>query len=226
MRSPPIRRRLRCRRTRRSFARSSRRLVRTAGSRRAKRSTPPRRRSSAIRPTARPTESSGRFTRRSANSGALFRPGDDPAQYSARAIAALEKSRRDAGLDVNLELMLGRLVSQCARLCEGDCQSAARSLTISRVTRKGAMLLAAAQDGAEQTEDEIRTLETALEENPSFYRASLRLAELYERQRRFVGCGGCVRPRGGSEHPDRRLDPARGCTDQRGQGGGGSRVFS
>src|SRR5919112_1326669 len=41
-----------------------------------------------------------------------LRPGDDPAQYGARAIAALEKSRRDAGVDLNLELMLGRLYPQ------------------------------------------------------------------------------------------------------------------
>jgi tetratricopeptide (TPR) repeat protein len=47
------------------------------------------------------------------------------------------------------------------------------------------MLLAAAQEGAGQTDDEIQTLEAAVEENPSFYRASLRLAELYEQQRRW-----------------------------------------
>ena len=41
-----------------------------------------------------------------------FRPGDDPAQYRARAVDALEKSRRDAGVDLNLELMLGRLYLQ------------------------------------------------------------------------------------------------------------------
>src|SRR5437762_4218149 len=48
------------------------------------------------------------------------------------------------------------------------------------------MLLAAAQDGAGQTLDESQTLETTLEYNPGFYRASLHLAELYERERRFA----------------------------------------
>src|SRR6185295_18035214 len=38
-----------------------------------------------------------------------FRPGDDPAQYGTKAISALEKGRSDVGLDINLELMLGRL---------------------------------------------------------------------------------------------------------------------
>ena len=38
-----------------------------------------------------------------------FRPGDDPSQYSARALAALMKARRDGVFDVSLELMLGRL---------------------------------------------------------------------------------------------------------------------
>ena len=114
-----------------------------------------------------------------------FRPGDDPAQYGARAVAALEKSRRDAGLDVNLELMLGRLY-----LTARDYSKAAVSLR--KVVDdqpeypEGAMLLAAAQDGAGQTRDEIQTLESTLEYNPSFYRASLRLAELYERERRFA----------------------------------------
>lgn len=114
-----------------------------------------------------------------------FRPGDDPAQYGARAIAALERSRRDAGFDVNLELMLGRLY-----LSARDYAKAALSLR--RLVDdqpgypEGAMLLAAAQEGAGQTDDEIATLETTLEYNPAFYRAYLRLAELYERQRRFT----------------------------------------
>jgi len=113
-----------------------------------------------------------------------LRTGDDPTQYSARAIAALENARRDAGLDVNLELMLGRLY-----LGARDYPKAI--LNLRRVVDdqpgypEGAMLLAAAQDGAGQTDDEIQTLQTALEENPNFYRASLRLAELYEQERRW-----------------------------------------
>lgn len=114
-----------------------------------------------------------------------FRPGEDPAQYGGRAIAALEKSRRDAGLDVNLELMLGRLY-----LSAKDYARAVASLR--KVVDDqpgypdGAMLLAGAQVAAGQTTDAIRTLETTLETNPSFYRASLRLAELYEGERRYA----------------------------------------
>jgi tetratricopeptide (TPR) repeat protein len=48
------------------------------------------------------------------------------------------------------------------------------------------MLLASAQEGAGLKEDEIRTLETALEYSPAFYRGHLRLAELYEQSRRFA----------------------------------------
>jgi tetratricopeptide (TPR) repeat protein len=113
-----------------------------------------------------------------------FRPGDDPAQYKAKAIAALEKSRRDAGADLNLELMLGRLYLQ-----SGQHEKAIGSLR--RVVEgqpgypEAAMLLAAAQEGAGQQDDAIRTLELTLDENPEFFRGHVRLAELYERQRRF-----------------------------------------
>lgn len=118
-----------------------------------------------------------------------FRPGDDPAQYGARAIAALEKSRRDAGLDVNLELMLGRLYLS-ARDYARATASLRKVVDDQPAYPEGAMLLAAAQEGAGQTADQIRTLETTLEENPKFYRASLRLAELYERERRFMDAAG------------------------------------
>lgn len=113
-----------------------------------------------------------------------LRTGDDPSQYSARAIAALEKARRDAGLDVNLELMLGRLYLG-ARDYPKAILSLRRVVDDQPGYPEGAMLLAAAQDGAGQIDDEIQTLEGALEENPNFYRASLRLAELYEQQRRW-----------------------------------------
>ena len=113
-----------------------------------------------------------------------FRPGDDPAQYGAKAIAALEKSRRDAGYDVNLELMLGRLYLN-ARDYAKAMLSLRRLVDDQPGYPEGAMLLAAAQQGAGQTDDEIATLETTLEYNPRFYRAHLRLAELYEQQRRF-----------------------------------------
>jgi len=113
-----------------------------------------------------------------------LRPGDDPSRYAARAISALEKSRRDTGFDVNLELTLGRLY-----LGARDYSKAVSSLR--KVVEdqpeypEAAMLLAAALDAAGQKDDQIQTLERTLEYNPTFYRAALRLAELYERERRY-----------------------------------------
>lgn len=112
------------------------------------------------------------------------RPGDDPTQYRAKAVEALEKSRRDTGVDLNLELMLGRLYLQT-----GDYDKAIFSLR--RVVDgqpaypEAAMLLSAAQEGAGHQDEAVRTLELSLEENPEFFRGHVRLAELYERQRRF-----------------------------------------
>jgi tetratricopeptide (TPR) repeat protein len=114
-----------------------------------------------------------------------LRPGDDPASYAPRAIAALEKSRRDTGLDVNLELMLGRLYLG-ARDYSKAMSSLRRVVEDQPEYPEGGMLLAAAQEGAGQKEDQIRTLETTLENNPTYYRAALRLAELYEQERRYT----------------------------------------
>jgi tetratricopeptide (TPR) repeat protein len=112
------------------------------------------------------------------------RPGDDPAQYGAKAIAALEKSRRDVGVDLNLELMLGRLYLQTGKF-DKAMASLKRVADEAPGYPEGAMLLAAAQTGAGQQSDAVRTLEAALQENPTFYRGHVRLAELYEEQRRF-----------------------------------------
>ena len=57
------------------------------------------------------------------------------------------------------------------------------------------MLLAAAQEAAGQQDDAIETLEITLEENPDFFRGYVRLAELYERQRRFQRRRRCLRAR-------------------------------
>ena len=118
-----------------------------------------------------------------------FRPGDDPTQYSAKAIAALEKSRRDAGFDINLELLLGRLYLS-ARDYDHAIGSLKRVFDDQPGYPEGAMLLAAAQDGSGQKDEEIRTLEAALEYSPAFYRGHLRVAELYDQQRRFADAAG------------------------------------
>ena len=113
-----------------------------------------------------------------------LRPGDDPSQYGSRAIVALEKSRRDAGVDLNLELMLGRLYLQAGTF-DKAITSLRRVADEAPGYPEGAMLLSVAQDGAGQPGEAIRTLETSLQENPTFYRGQVRLAELYEQQRRF-----------------------------------------
>jgi tetratricopeptide (TPR) repeat protein len=112
-----------------------------------------------------------------------LRPGDDPAQYAAKAVAALEKSRRD-GVDINLELMLGRLY-----LSSRDYDKAIVSLRRVVDDQPGypeaAMLLSAAQEAFGHVPDATATLETAVGYSPTFSRGHVRLAELYEQQRRY-----------------------------------------
>ena len=113
-----------------------------------------------------------------------FRPGDDPAQYPAKAIAALEKSRREAGFDINLELMLGRLYV-------GTHEYDKAIASLKRVFEdqpgyvEGAMLLSAAQEASGQVPDAIQTLEAAVENTPTSTRAQVHLAELYEQEHRY-----------------------------------------
>ena len=112
-----------------------------------------------------------------------LRPGDDPAQYQSRAIAALEKARGD-GADLNLLLTLGRL-----QLRAGQFDKAIGSLRRIFEERpdysEGAMLLAAAQEGAGRIDDAIATIEAGLEFNPTNFRALVKLTQLYEEQRRW-----------------------------------------
>jgi len=112
-----------------------------------------------------------------------LRPGDDPSTYATRAIAALEKARRDGG-DLNIELNLGRLQLRAGAF-DKAIPPLRRVFTEQPEYSEGAMLLSAAQEGSGQINDSILTLETALEYNPGFFRAHVRLIELYERQRRW-----------------------------------------
>ncbi|MGH2604724.1 MAG: tetratricopeptide repeat protein, partial [Dehalococcoidia bacterium] len=119
------------------------------------------------------------------------RPGDDPAQYAPRAIAALEKARQPNTFDIGLELTLGRLYVQT------DAFDKAIPL-LQRVVAdqpgyaEGAILLAAGQEGAGRPEEAIGTLEDAIEQNPKFYRGQLQVAELYERQRQWASAADAL----------------------------------
>jgi tetratricopeptide (TPR) repeat protein len=113
-----------------------------------------------------------------------LRPGDDPSQYRPRAIAALEKSRRDAGFDLNLEFMLGRLYIQ-SRMYDKAVTSLRRVVDGQPGYPEAAMLFAAALGATGQPDEAVRTLEASLEENPAFFRGHVRLAELYEQQGRY-----------------------------------------
>jgi tetratricopeptide (TPR) repeat protein len=111
-----------------------------------------------------------------------LRPGDDPAQYPARAMAALEKARETG--DLNVLLSLGRL-----QLRAGQHEKAVASLR--RIVdeqpqfTEGALLMSAAQEGTGKLDDAIGTLEMALKVNPRSFRVLLQLTELYERQYRW-----------------------------------------
>jgi tetratricopeptide (TPR) repeat protein len=120
-----------------------------------------------------------------ADQGRKLRPTDDPETYPAKGIEALEKARRDAGFDINLELMLGRLYAQT-----GDF---AKALPLLRHVvddqpgyQEGAVLLSAVQERAGRTDEAIATLEATLRANPTYFGGQLRLAELYERNSRWA----------------------------------------
>ena len=113
-----------------------------------------------------------------------LRLGDDPSQYASRAIAALEKARSPTIADLGLDLTLGRLYLR-ARQTDKAIAALQRVFTQQPEYSEGGLLLAAAQDQAGSIEDAIVTLESTIEHNPTFFRAHVKLIELYERQRRW-----------------------------------------
>jgi tetratricopeptide (TPR) repeat protein len=120
-----------------------------------------------------------------ADSKQPIRPGDNPAQYATRAIAALERARRPNTFDVGLELTLGRLYVQ-SESYEKAIPLLQRVVADQPGYPDAAFLLASAQQGAGRSQDAIVTLENVLEGNPTFYRGYLRIAELYERERHWA----------------------------------------
>ena len=112
-----------------------------------------------------------------------LRPGDDPSQYVTRAISALEKARGD-GADLNLLLTLGRLQLRTGQL-DKAIVSLRRIFEEQPQYTDGAMLLAAAQEGAGRIDDAIATIEGGLQFNPTYFRGLVKLTQLYEQQRRW-----------------------------------------
>ena len=109
-----------------------------------------------------------------------LRPGDDPALYVPRAIAALERARAQ-GPDVPLDLMLGRLYLQT--------KSYDKALALLRRVQfeqpgstELAMMIATAEEGAGRTAEAVETLRAAIADNPKFLRGLVMLAELSEKQ--------------------------------------------
>ena len=117
--------------------------------------------------------------------GQPVKPGDNVAEYPARAIAALEKARGDRTADLNVDLLLGRLYTQTSAY-DKALPLLRRVVEEQPGYQDGVLLLAAAQEGAGSPDDAIATLEEALGANPKFYRGQLRLAETYERARRWA----------------------------------------
>jgi tetratricopeptide (TPR) repeat protein len=110
-----------------------------------------------------------------------IRAGESTSQYPARAIAALERARRDGGVDTGVDLTLGRLYVQTEAY-----DKAMPLLRRVYLEQPGypevALLLATAQEGAGKADDAIDTLRGAVEENPKFLRGYVLLAELSEKQ--------------------------------------------
>jgi tetratricopeptide (TPR) repeat protein len=114
-----------------------------------------------------------------------LRPGDKPSEYPARAIAALEKARREGTFDINIDLMLGRLYAQTGAY-EKAVPLLRHVVDEQPGYQEGALLLAATEESAGRPADAIETLQETLRVNPDFYRGQLRLAETYERARRWA----------------------------------------
>jgi tetratricopeptide (TPR) repeat protein len=111
-----------------------------------------------------------------------LKPGDDPALYVPRAIAALERARQDG--DIGLELTLGRLYLQ-TKAYDKAVPLLRRVVQQQPGYTEMAVLLATAQDGAGQTADAVETLRAALDENPKSLRAWVMLGEMSEKDNQW-----------------------------------------
>ena len=94
-----------------------------------------------------------------------LKPGDSPADYPKKAIAALEKARRDAVFDINLDLMLGRLYAQSGAY-DKALPLLQHVVDDQPGYQEGALLLAATQESAGQADAAIQTLGETLRCQP------------------------------------------------------------
>jgi tetratricopeptide (TPR) repeat protein len=114
----------------------------------------------------------------------ILRPGDDPASYPDKAIAALEIARGDGGGELSLDLALARLYIDRDR--PGDAVPLLRRIVDEQPSyAEGWLLLADAQAAAGNGDDAAATLKDVLENEPDSFRARARLAEVFDRQRKF-----------------------------------------
>ena len=175
-----------------------------------------RRRSPGIPTTRKPTDS--RHDLRRASDSARRSRRATIRRIPARAIAALEKARKDDAFDINLDLMLGRLYAQTGAFDKAlpllqhvvDDQP--------QISGRGA---AAGRGAGErgQADDAIQTLAQDARGNPDFYRGQLRLAETDERAEKWAEAAGRSRRRW-PQYPEHGARSApRDRADQRRQGG-------
>jgi tetratricopeptide (TPR) repeat protein len=112
-----------------------------------------------------------------------LRPGDNPAEYPARAIAALEKARGD-GSDIPLNFVLGQLYLQTGAFAKA-VPLLKRVVDNQPGSVEPAVLLSTAQESAGDPEEAVATLEDLLRKNPGSYRAQVRVAEIREHQEQW-----------------------------------------
>ena len=110
-----------------------------------------------------------------------LRPGEDPALYVPRAIAALERARQDGGAETSLELTLGRLYLQ-TKLFDKAIPLLRRVALQQPGYTEASILLATALEGAGRTSEARDALRAALDENPKSMRGWVMLGELSEKE--------------------------------------------
>ena len=114
---------------------------------------------------------------------ARLRPGDDPAEYLSKAIAALERAR-GGGTELGIEFTLGRLYLRAGRT-DDAIGPLRRVFEQQPEYSDGGMLLSSALEATGKVTDATDVMQTVVRANPTFFRGHVRLIELLEEQRRW-----------------------------------------